>query len=389
MTSLVRPARTGLVHARAPQHGHSSTIAPILTWIMMVADKRTKKKEGDKTKAKKKGAEVKKKPAKAAAPAAAAPRAGLQQSVGARGLPPNMGGISRGAAPLSASMPARPGGLKDPMSMDFGDDDELSMSDLGDDLEMEGDDDEGLTDAPPLRDPARVGGASGSVAGGGGSLQPARQLMGGPGTGSLAATMPARAGGAPKLAPKPALKPEGRATATLEDSFERELAMELDADDAANTAEYSMEGFEETSQRSPDRAPAAEPTPAPAPAMPARAPGLPSRAPMLSAVASNPPAAHAPSVAPTAAAGGGVPSRAPGLPLNSLPSPAAFVPSASLPRNTQPPPPAPGLPARSPPASTETAPATATRRSSRGEHNIPVLSEVMPQLPALQHPFAM
>ena len=54
-----------------------------------------------------------------------------------------MGGISRGGAPLSASMPSRPGGLKDPMSMDFGDDDELSMSDLGDDLEMEGDDDDG------------------------------------------------------------------------------------------------------------------------------------------------------------------------------------------------------------------------------------------------------
>ena len=194
---------------------------------MVVAGKRTKKKEGDKAKAKKKGGEVKKKPVKAAAPAAAAPRAGLQ-STGARGLPPSMGGVSRGVAPLSASMPARPGGLKDPMSMDFGDDDELSMSDLGDDLEMEDDEDEGPADAPPLRDPARVGGT------GGGSLQPARQLMGGPGTGSLAATMPARAGGAPKPAAKPAAKSEGRAAGTLEDSFERELAMELDADDAAD-----------------------------------------------------------------------------------------------------------------------------------------------------------
>ena len=120
---------------------------------MLVAGKRTKKKEGDKAKAKKKGGEVKKKPVKAAAPAAAAPRAGLQ-STGARGLPPSMGGVSRGVAPLSASMPARPGGLKDPMSMDFGDDDELSMSDLGDDLEMEDDEDEGPADAPPLRDPA-------------------------------------------------------------------------------------------------------------------------------------------------------------------------------------------------------------------------------------------
>ena len=196
------------------EHNPPASTAPPCCVRARISGKKTKKKDGDKPKGKKKAAEGKKKPTKAAA--AAPPRASVAPPGGARGLPPQMGGLSRGVAPgLSSSLP---GGLKNPMTMDFGDE-ELSMSDMDGDLEIDGDDAEMSGDAPPLRDPARgtpsrvepsatvdapiaagtkhspwtrrllglaAGGGTSSAAAGG------SRLMGGPGALNLSATAPAR-----------------------------------------------------------------------------------------------------------------------------------------------------------------------------------------------------
>ena len=210
------------------------------------------------------------------------------------------------------------------------------------DLEIEGDGRLGPEREAPryATRPRRL--ACAPVLAGGSSLPSAKEMLG-KGPASLAATAPARTslpqrplrwaldqplagGGEP-----PAASSRRRSSTTRSERGSRPSRR------IGRREQYSMDGFEQSRRASLPASPRPPaPAPAPAPAMPARAPGLPARAPLLASAAAP--------LAPTAAAGGGggaggVPSRAPGLASLPTPAPAApaFVPSASLPRDAQPP----------------------------------------------------